>query len=122
MRYWRFVSGLVIILVGTRRRRARSRGRGADRVWRVVENNPAVERLVRNRWIWLACLDAGSGALWELRATGFVPHTPEHALAVVTGDSAAWYQGKRGFLPPVTIVHGPSVASDRRVTQARPSH
>jgi len=93
-----------------------------DRVWQVVQDNPAVERLVRNRWIWLACLDAGSGALWELRSTGFVPHAPEHALAVVTGDSAAWYQGKRGFLPPVTIVHGPSAASDRRVTQERPSH
>ena len=50
-----------------------------DRVWRVVQDNPATEQLVRNRWIWLACLDAESGALWELRSTGFVPHTPEHA-------------------------------------------
>jgi hypothetical protein len=64
--------------------------------------------------VWLACLDPESGALWELRATGgpadvaakadFVTHTAEHALAVVTGGSAAWYQGKRGFLPPVAIV------------------
>ena len=58
---------------------------------------------MRNRWIWLACLDPESGALWELRATGFVAHTPEHALPVVAGGSAAWYQGKRGFLPPVAI-------------------
>jgi len=28
---------------------------------------------------------------------------------VVTGESAAWYQGKRGFLPPVAIVAGSSV-------------
>ena len=91
-----------------------------DRVWRVVQGNPAIERLVRNRWIWLACLDAESGALWELRSTGFVPHTPEHALAVVTGESAAWYQGKRGFLPPVAIVPGHRRA-DGRVTQAGPS-
>ena len=89
-----------------------------DCVRRVVRGNPDIERLVQNRWIWLACLDAGSGALWELRSTGFVPHTPEHALAVVTGESAAWYQGKRGFLPPVTIVPGPPAAPDRRVTQA----
>jgi uncharacterized protein YbcC (UPF0753/DUF2309 family) len=74
-----------------------------DRLQRVVEANPAIERLVRHRWIWLACLDAESGTLWELRATGFVPHAPEHALAVVAGESAAWYQGKRGFLPPVAI-------------------
>jgi hypothetical protein len=89
-----------------------------DRVQRVVRDHPAIERLVVNRWIWLACLDAESGALWEFRSTGFVPHTAEHPLAVVTGDSAAWYQGKRGFLPPVSIVPTPS-ALDRQVAQAR---
>ena len=52
---------LAIVVEGTR-----------DRVWRVVQDNPDIERLVRNRWIWLACLDAESGALWELRSTGFV--------------------------------------------------
>ena len=75
-----------------------------ERVQRVVQGNPAIERLVNNRWFWLACLDAESGALWEFRPPGFVPHAPEHALAVVAGDSSAWYQGKRGFLPPVAIV------------------
>jgi uncharacterized protein YbcC (UPF0753/DUF2309 family) len=78
-----------------------------DRVRRVIEKNTAIERLVRNRWIWLACLDADSGALWEFRSSGFVRHTPKHALAAVSGDSAAWYQGKRGFLPPVAIVSEP---------------
>ncbi|PYS13396.1 MAG: DUF2309 domain-containing protein [Acidobacteria bacterium] len=82
-----------------------------DRVRRVLLDNPAIERLVRNRWIWLACLDAESGALWEFRSMGFVQHTPKHSLAVVTGESAAWYQGKRGFLPPVAIVPEPHVAS-----------
>jgi hypothetical protein len=93
---------LAIVVEGTR-----------DRLQRVVEANPTIERLVRHRWIWLACLDAEAGTLWELRATGlsaetpakaeFVPHAPEHALAVVAGDSAAWYRDKRGFLPPVAI-------------------
>ena len=91
-----------------------------DRVWRVVHDNPATERLVRNRWIWLACLDTGSGTLWELRSAGFVPHAPEHTLAVVTGDSGAWYQGKRGFLPPVAIVQGRIDAPERRIPQAGP--
>jgi uncharacterized protein YbcC (UPF0753/DUF2309 family) len=75
-----------------------------DRLWHVVQGNPGIERLVRNRWIWLACLDPESEGLSELRPAGFVPHTPEHALATVAGESAAWYQGKRGFLPPVAIV------------------
>jgi uncharacterized protein YbcC (UPF0753/DUF2309 family) len=93
----------------------------ADCVWRVVQGNPEIARLVRNRWIWLACLDAGSGALWELRSTGFVPHTLEHPLAVVTGESGAWYQGKRGFLHPVTLVQRPSAALDGRAAQLGPS-
>jgi uncharacterized protein YbcC (UPF0753/DUF2309 family) len=75
-----------------------------DRVRRVVQNNAAFERLVRNRWIWLACLDVESNALWELRSMGFVRHTAKHPLPVVTGESATWYQGKRGFLPPAAIV------------------
>jgi uncharacterized protein YbcC (UPF0753/DUF2309 family) len=75
-----------------------------DRLRRVVQAHPAIERLVANRWIWLACLDPESGALWELRAAGFVAHATQHALALVRGDSMAWYQGKRGFLPPVAIV------------------
>jgi uncharacterized protein len=93
-----------------------------DRVRRVVAENPAIEPLVRNRWVWLACLDAASGALWELRATGFVARASEHPLAVVAGESAAWYQGKRGFLPPVGIVHEPSSAAPNpRAAQAERS-
>jgi len=78
-----------------------------ERLRQVVDANPAVARLVRNRWIWLACLDVDGGALWELRVEGFRPHVPEHPLRVVIGESAAWYQGKRGFLPPVAIVPAP---------------
>jgi uncharacterized protein YbcC (UPF0753/DUF2309 family) len=93
---------LAIVVEGTR-----------DRLLRVLEANPNIEKLVRNRWIWLACLDAGSGTLWELRATGFAAYVPEQALPTIAGESAAWYQGKRGFLPPVAIVPESSVASQR---------
>jgi uncharacterized protein YbcC (UPF0753/DUF2309 family) len=89
-----------------------------DRLQRVVAGNPAIERLVQNGWIWLACLDTASDTLYELRATRFVAHTPEHPLAVVAGESAAWYQGKRGFLPPVAIVREASIAPDERGAQA----
>lgn len=82
-----------------------------DRLRRILQDNAAIERLVRNRWIWLGCLDTDTGALYEFRATGFIPHTPKHALAAVTGESAAWYQGKRGFLPPAVIVPERAAAS-----------
>jgi uncharacterized protein YbcC (UPF0753/DUF2309 family) len=75
-----------------------------ERLLNVVRNNPAIERLVRNRWLWLASLDADSGTLWELRSSGFRPHSLGSAIPVVKGDSATWYQGERGFLPPASIV------------------
>jgi uncharacterized protein YbcC (UPF0753/DUF2309 family) len=85
-----------------------------DRVQRVIAGNAAIDRLVRNRWIWLACLDPESDTLYELRTSGFMAHTAEHTLAVVAGESAAWYQGKRGFLPPVAIVReAPGPANER---------
>ena len=87
-------------------------------VSQVVDTNPILERLVRNRWIWLACLDAHSSELWELRATGWVAHSPEYALAVVAGDSAEWYQGKRGFLPPVVLTPDGSSRTDRSAASA----
>ncbi len=75
-----------------------------ERVGRALARNPAIERLVRNRWIWIACLDERSDAVSELRPAGFVRHAPDYPLPVVSGDSAAWYQGKRGFLAPAAIV------------------
>ena len=83
-----------------------------ERVRDVVEANPGIARLVRNRWIWLACLDPASGTLWELHSSGFVAHTPEHARAVVMGESSAWYQGKRGFLAPAALLP-PGMARER---------
>jgi len=80
---------------------------------RVIDANVTIGRLVRNRWLWLACVDPGSGQLWERRSTGFVAHTPEQPLATVAGESAAWYQGKRGFLPPVAIVPAPGSSRAR---------
>ena len=79
-----------------------------DRVRQVVAEHPAIERLVRNRWIWIACLHPDSAVLSELRSTGFVAHHPQHALPIVRGESADWYQGKRGFLTPVAIVPRPT--------------
>ena len=76
----------------------------ADSVQRVLDNNPEIERLVRNRWIWLACITPDSDKLQEFRSTGFAPHTAKHSLTLVAGDSAAWYQGKRGFLAPAAII------------------
>ena len=90
-----------------------------ERLWNIIEGNANIGRLVRNRWIWLACLDPQSGALWELESTRFVQHRPEHPLVVMRGESAAWYQGKRGFLPPVAIVPGSGAPPDQSAAGVR---
>jgi hypothetical protein len=90
----------------------------ADRVLQIVRANPVIERFVTNRWLWLASLDVHTGALWELRRGTFVPHVPDHPLPSVAGTSATWYQGKRGFLPPVEIVPEPSPSSPATVSGA----
>ena len=80
-----------------------------ERLSRILRDDPATERLVRNRWIRLACLDPESGSLSEWRPEGFVRHAPETTLPIVVGQSSDWYQGKRGFLPPAAIVPAASL-------------
>ena len=85
-----------------------------DRLRQVVDGNATIGRLVRNRWIWLACLAPETGTLWEWRSTGLVAHRAEHPLSEITGDSSAWFQGKRGFLAPVVIEPPPRTGTDPR--------
>jgi hypothetical protein len=92
----------------------------SDRLARALRDNPSIDRLVRNRWIWLACLDPDSGAVSQFFSTGLVPHTPVHELPVVTGGSSEWYEGKRGFVPPAAIAPGPNGAAEARVATAAP--
>ncbi|HXR97636.1 MAG TPA: DUF2309 domain-containing protein [Terriglobales bacterium] len=73
-----------------------------ERLAQAVAADPSLGQLARNRWIWLACLEAST--IWELRSSGFAAHAPTHPLPVIIGDSATWYQGKSGFLSPASIV------------------
>lgn len=75
-----------------------------DRLRAVLRGNPAIERLVRHRWVWLASLDPASGTVSEWQGGDFVARAPQCALPMVQGDSADWYRGRRGFLPPAAIV------------------
>lgn len=75
-----------------------------ERLSQAVAANPALSQLVRNRWLWMACLDAHSSALWEMDSRDFVAYRPTDALPIIAGDSATWYRGKRGFVPPASIV------------------
>ncbi len=68
-----------------------------------------------------SCKTAGSGSPASIRSRGRCGSSGRQASSrihpntrwpTVVGESAAWYQGKRGFLPPVAIVPGPSIDPD----------
>jgi len=70
-----------------------------DVLARVLRDDATLRRLVENCWLSLACLDPESHELSEVDGEGFHPYAPDHPLRVARGDSASFYQGKRGHLP-----------------------
>jgi uncharacterized protein YbcC (UPF0753/DUF2309 family) len=66
---------------------------------RILETNAALRRLVDNHWIFLACLDPDSDALWETAGGGFERYAPELPVPIAAGDSRSFCRGKRGHLP-----------------------
>jgi hypothetical protein len=69
-----------------------------ERLRDVVRQSPELDRLVKNRWIVVAALAPDGGEIDELEAGGFRRHRIETTEFPATLDSAAWYQGRRGFL------------------------
>ncbi|MBI3554537.1 MAG: DUF2309 domain-containing protein [Elusimicrobia bacterium] len=75
-----------------------------DRFDRVLAVQPDLRGLLERRWLFAACLDPDSGALWLREADGYRPWRPEKALAAVAEGSLAWYGGKRGHLPIAEVM------------------
>ena len=73
---------------------------------RIVAENADLARLVRNRWLRVACLDPGSNAIWELTDGGPQRYEPEATAPVVRGRSAECYRGERDHLPFYRIEAG----------------
>lgn len=76
-----------------------------DRLWRALAPLPAVERLVQNGWIHVACWPP-HGRLPEVFdrvRRRFVPHMVESSLLPEVARSIDWYRGLRGNLPPARI-------------------
>lgn len=70
---------------------------------RILHEQPYLERLVRGRWLFLACLDPKERRLLEFRGADFEPVTRERLLESVTGPSLVHYGGKREHLPFVRL-------------------
>lgn len=70
-----------------------------ERVKAALEQAPAIQPLISNRWLFLACLDPESNALWELGPDGFSLRTGARPVPVIHGPSRAVYRGRRGHMP-----------------------
>lgn len=86
---------------------------------RIMDNNPAIAQLVRNRWVQLATLNPDDGAIQLFEDGEFVPFEDSNAALPTAESSAAWYQGKEGHLPFASIVgsessgHGATTRRER---------
>jgi uncharacterized protein YbcC (UPF0753/DUF2309 family) len=88
-----------------------------DRLKAILDELPQLARLVRNRWVFLACLDP-ERQLWEVQGDEFQRHEPAAKLARVDGPSENWFFGRDDHLDLVSIV--PPRQGAAREEQRRP--
>ena len=76
-----------------------------ERVRRALAPLPAVERLVRNGWVHLACWppDRSLPEVYDLKHDRFASHVVESTVLPVVGQSADWYGGSRDNRPPAVL-------------------
>jgi uncharacterized protein YbcC (UPF0753/DUF2309 family) len=65
---------------------------------RVMERNPGIGNLCKNRWVRLALLDPASERLSVFQAGVFRPYHPQAAMLPRAGSSVEWYRGWRDHL------------------------
>jgi uncharacterized protein YbcC (UPF0753/DUF2309 family) len=76
----------------------------ADRILAAAARVPVVDRLIRNRWMQLACWHAPGGGVSWFDGDRFVPYQPESTRIAVVNRSVDWFAGHRGHLPPARIM------------------
>jgi uncharacterized protein YbcC (UPF0753/DUF2309 family) len=79
---------------------------GPETLLRILRQDRALSRMVRNRWAFFACLDPHSSELSEIGPEGLARHRPEHPVPLAKGDSRAYYRGRRGHLPFARLAGG----------------
>jgi len=65
---------------------------------KIMEGNPVIDRIIRNRWSQLAVLAPGSNELQLFRDNEFQAYHPENTTLPKTHSSGDWYRGSRTFL------------------------
>jgi uncharacterized protein YbcC (UPF0753/DUF2309 family) len=66
---------------------------------RVLDADPDLSRLVRNRWIRVVAWRPDSDEFLRYESGRFVPHVPESATLSEVESSVTWYRSRRSHLP-----------------------
>ena len=75
-----------------------------ERLQSALSRLPAVDRLVKNRWIQLAVLEPGTKQMRLFHNGRFEPYQPENPELPLAPSSADWYRGHREHLDYARIV------------------
>lgn len=73
---------------------------------RIIDENPAIARLVIGQWVQVAVFDPESCRMLRFTSDGFGSYQPESCELPVVASSADWYQGKRSHLGFATVDTG----------------
>ena len=65
---------------------------------RIMERNPGIGNLCRNRWVRLAVLDPSSDRISVFQAGDFRPYQPQATVLPRARSSVEWYRGWRDHL------------------------
>lgn len=70
----------------------------SEAMLRIMDRNPGIGKLCRNRWVRVAVLDPGSNALSVFQGGEFRPYHPQAAVLPRATSSVDWYRGWRDHL------------------------
>ncbi len=74
---------------------------------RLASENPAIGRLVKNRWVQLSLLDPDSSQIQVYQNGVFSPYEPESEDLAIVPSSIEWYRGRRAHLPCARVGTAP---------------
>ncbi len=76
----------------------------AEKMLRIMQDNPTIDQLVRNQWVQLAILNPDSNAIHVFHQGEFQLYNPETTQLPQVESSFDWYRGQRDHLGYAQIV------------------
>lgn len=74
-----------------------------EKMLRIIDRNPGIALLVRNRWVQLAVIEPNQSNIQLYREGKFFPHVAESTELAEADSSIQWYRGQREHLEFASI-------------------